>query len=108
LDFFVEAFKEAFPGKRQVVALNVRRHPYRKLQDHFVISAMESRGKISGRGKELFLFGEGGERGLEGVRAGLRAEKERITRETAGMHKAAFKKAGFGTRSKSRLWRLKK
>ena len=116
LDFFLASFKKSFPKNQQVLALNVRRHAYRgELKDYIIAASMHGSGKLSDEEEWLFT---GHLANLQSGRASavnektrdvvrrVMAEKERIRRDATGMHKAAFKKAGFKV-GKSRLWRLK-
>lgn len=133
LDFMLAAFKRSFPGQR-LFALNVRRHRYRKKIDENVLaSAMHNRGKLSDEQIDAFrnaLFGfsplmpkhlkakkieeiralrrampeDQRAKAIEAMRV-VRKERQHIRRDATGMHKAAFKKAGFKA-SRSRTWRM--
>ncbi|MFA4855618.1 MAG: hypothetical protein WC634_03475 [archaeon] len=109
LDFFVGCFKTAFP-RRQLLALNPRKHGYLEGINLFALSnSMRERGLLTEAEHRQYqgYLDKGRTEGSKKKQAiaKVEVERQRILTQTPGMHAAAYKKAGF-RRTRSRIWRL--
>ena len=109
LNFFVDAFKKGFPGETQLIALNPKFHYYsRPLDERVVASSMQYRGRLSEKEYNAFrdyLHLGKNTKTADKVSEKVSEEIERIRTDLTGMHKSAFKKAGFKP-AKGKHWRL--
>lgn len=115
LDFFLRKIKETFPDSKQVFALNPRHHyAYRNPERYVIGNIMHDKRQLSDyerdyvRDREAYVKGKSQLKipSNPAIDAKVDAEIRRIVTNETGMHKAAFKKAGFKP-TKSRMWRLR-
>lgn len=110
LDFFTSAFKKAFPARSRLLAQNINHAPFRRerLNDTTLATKLFHDGKIAHDELIDFCIAKSSSNPEPAkVRKLVDEEKAGIESRGSGMHKAAFKKAGFDVRSKTMLWRLR-
>jgi hypothetical protein len=113
LDFLLQSFETAFPSPSQRLALRTNYHSYRRgVNRQNVLRSLIRRGKITIEDAREFREQQTSHKpdseATRRVRESVKKEVNRIKRDVTGIHLASFKRAGFGTKSKSRYYRIKK
>ena len=108
LDYFVARVNRAFPTSSQRVALNPQHHSYRRgTATTLILARLVEDGVISLEELSSYNRLDAPLALTEKIDELLAEARERIKRETTGMHRAAYKHGGYKL-TRSRFFRTKK